>query len=70
MNNIDLMEHANQFSEAVSALITAQGMVAENKVREYNGMAPAYSEDPFQILIRESRLGYNDLIEKRRQFNQ
>jgi hypothetical protein len=50
------------FSQSACALVTAMGMQAENKQREFKGEAPAYTEDDFQKVISEHLIGWNDAV--------
>ena len=46
----------NNLTSAISALIEAMGMQAENKIRELKNEAPAYNEDAFFNLIYKHNL--------------
>jgi hypothetical protein len=48
------------FSQSVSAMIEAMGMVAENEQRKVCGQSMVYTEDSFQELILRSGVGCND----------
>lgn len=63
-----LNQHANQFNQAVSALIELEAMKAENKNRENQGLSPAYGEKDFMNLLDQYDLGYNGCVNKSRNF--
>lgn len=45
----------------LQAEITMQGMIAENKIREFNGMPLVYNRENFLDLIREYGIGTNQV---------
>lgn len=68
MNEANLREHAMQFNMAVSALIELEAMKTANIEREQNGLSPAYGESQIREIFDEYELGYNNCIEKSRNF--
>lgn len=51
-------------SQAVSALIEAMGMVAENKHRLQHGNSQAYGEEAFFALIEKYGLHHNAVLSR------
>ena len=50
-NTKKLERAAKTFSDAVDKLIRLEGMLAENKIRESRGEAPAYGEEQIIKLL-------------------
>ena len=57
-----LKQHAYTMGQCVLALAKIEGMKAENKVRELNGMSLAYDEDSFMSAMDEFRIDHNSVI--------
>jgi len=49
-------------SQSACAYIRAQAMIAENQLREMQGLAPAYGEDDFMALIDDFCIGHNSVL--------
>lgn len=64
-----LAETAMTFQSAISAMIEALGMTAENEQRKHNGESMAYTKDDFEKIIDSNGLGYNQIIEAGRRIN-
>ena len=50
------------FSEAISAMIEAMGMQAENQKRAIEGQSPAYTMKEFTKLQEQYCIGHNSVI--------
>lgn len=50
-------------ANAARMIVTAMGMQAENKVREAQGLSPAYGEDQFNDLPRQHNCDPDSLHE-------
>jgi hypothetical protein len=50
-NTKKLERAAKTFSDAVDKLVRLEGMLAENKIRESRGEAPAYGEEQIIKLL-------------------
>jgi hypothetical protein len=50
-------------ASAARMIVTAMGMQAENKVRESQGLAPAYGEDQFNDLPRQHNCDVESVYE-------
>lgn len=68
MDNHTLAEFAHQINDAVAALIEVKAMETANKEREQHGFSLAYDAEAFFDVLRTYGLGYNENIEKRRNF--
>lgn len=55
-------QRTHLISRSVCAMITAMGMQAENKQREFLGQSMVYTDVDFRKLIDEHKIGWNDAI--------
>jgi len=62
MNDYIAKEHAYAITMAVNTMVTAMGMVAENKQREIEGKSMAYTEQQFTDLILTNGCHHNGVL--------
>jgi len=62
MNDLTAREHAYAITMAVNTLVSAMGMVAENKQREIEGKSMAYTEQQFNDLILKNGCHHNGVL--------
>jgi len=48
-------------ADMLCARIEMEAMLAENQQRQFNGFAPAYTEDAFRKLLIDHNIEYNDV---------
>ena len=68
MTNSILIEHSRQFNDFAAAMIELEAMKAANHERISTGESLAYNEESFRKLMRDYSFGYNENIDKQRNY--